>query len=197
MIGQLFGKVELLSGMQIVIVVNGVGYEVEMPTNCQAKLNSQPIDQLIYTHFVVRDDAQLLFGFSSRKLRDVFRILIKASGVGPKAALAILSHFELHNLISSIENQEVGNLVAVKGIGTKLAKKFVVELKGALLSYANVNDGVLPANNSSSLYSVKAALEALGYKANQAESVAKSVVALNSNLSTEQLVKQALQLINS
>ena len=196
MIGQLCGKIELLSGMQIVVVVQGIGYEVEMPTNCQAKFDLSQTEQLIYTHFVVRDDAQLLFGFSSRKLRDVFRILIKASGVGPKAALAILSHFELNNLISTIENQEVGNLVAVKGIGAKLAKKFVVELKGALLPYTNINDAIL-SPKPSSLNAVKAALEALGYKANQAESVAKTVVSSRSDLSTEQLVKQALQLINS
>lgn len=193
MISQLSGTITTLNNNNILIEVNDVGYEVEIPTNCQAKLTTSSQKQTIYTHFIVREDAQLLFGFSTKKIRNVFRVLIKASGVGPKAAIAILSHFEINDLINCIESQSVASLVAVKGIGAKLAQKMTVELKGALLPFMN-QQSTTPANNY--LQEIKAALEALGYKAQKAEQAAIQAIKADQTMSREELIKQALRLVN-
>ena len=196
MIGQLNGTITCYDGSYALIVVGGVGYEVEMPASCQEKLKDST-NQCIYTHLVVREDAQLLFGFSSKNIRDVFRILIKASGVGPKCALAMLSHFSVSELVQCVESQAVNQLVAIKGVGAKLAQKMVVELKGALLAFAN--DSLGHENNDiAQLGEVKSALEALGFHANQADKAARHVIKSNENsmLSREEWIKQALQLIH-
>ena len=195
MIGQLIGKITAYDGSIIVVNVNGVGYEVEVPSNCQVYFRSIPDSQKIYTHQVVREDAQLLFGFSQKNIRDVFRVLIKASGVGPKCALAMLSHFSVSELIQCVENQSVSHLVAIKGVGPKLAQKLVVELKGALLAFSNV-DALNGAPDVSQLSDVKLALEALGFHANQADKAARLAIKNDQNQSREVLIKQALQLIN-
>ena len=192
MIGQLSGIIKPITNNNVIINVNDIGYEVEMPTNCQAKLSTSTQKQTIYTHFIVREDAQLLFGFSSQKIRNVFRTLIKASGVGPKAAIAILSHFEINDLIHCIETQSVASLVAVKGIGAKLAQKMTVELKGSLTAFVNQQEPTISTNH---LQEIKAALEALGYKSPKAEQAAIQAIKSNQQLSREDLIKQALKLV--
>lgn len=199
MIGQLNGLIQWYDNTYLLIMVNGVGYEVEAPLTCQNKFKSQTTSHTIYTHLVIREDANLLFGFSAKNIRDVFRVLIKASGIGPKCALAMLSHFSVAELIQVIENQAVNQLVAIKGVGAKLAQKMVVELKGSLISFVS-----LDANNSglshdfTQLNEVKAALESLGYHTAQADKAARHVIKNNQSddLSRESWIKQALKLMH-
>lgn len=200
MISQLSGKLIFTDQTSALITVNDIGYEIEMPINCQAKFDLNQPKNTIFTHFVVREDAQLLFGFSSKNIRNAFRALIKASGVGPKAALATLSHFEINDLIQCIETQSIDRLVAIKGVGTKLAKKMAVELKGNLIHFATqTSQSTKTATSNNHITEITAALEALGYKPTQAEQAARQVSQQNENqgLSRENLIKQALQAISA
>ena len=201
MIGLLKGYAIHVAGNSVLLDVQGVGYELELPSSCVSQLQTPTNLSTVYTHLLVREDAQLLFGFSSRAKRDAFRVLIKASGVGPKCALALLSHFSINDLVHCIESQAVNHLVAVKGIGAKLAQKMVLELKGSLLPFREDVIHQADATHFSEqncMHEVKAALEALGFRAHQAEQAARQVYkAAEAPLQREDWIKQALQLIRS
>ena len=196
MISQLTGQVIQAHINSVVLDVGGVGYELELPTRCCSVVTQASPPVTVITHLVVREDAQLLFGFSSISIRDAFRRLIKASGVGPKCALAILSHLTVEDLIQCIEQQSVTQLTAVKGVGAKLAQRLIVELKGALShlgQYQTVSESAH--TQYTQLTEVKAALLALGYRAAQIEHAVQQVSMLEGSkqFSCEIWIKHALR----
>lgn len=113
----------------MLIEVGGVGYEVHMPMTCFYELPEAGQEAIVFTHFVVREDAQLLYGFNNKQERTLFKELIKTNGVGPKLALAILSGMSAQQFVNAVEREEVGALVKLPGIGKKTAERLIVEMK--------------------------------------------------------------------
>ena len=132
MIGRLTGTLAEKAPPQLLIDVNGVGYEVDVPMSSFYNLPGLGERVTLLTHFVVREDAQLLFGFLTHDERTTFRLLVKISGVGPRMALSILSGLSINELAQAVSLQESGRLVKVPGIGRKTAERLLLELTGKL-----------------------------------------------------------------
>lgn len=132
MIGKLTGTLLEKHPPQILLDVHGVGYELDVPMSTLYVLPHAGEAASLYTHFVVREDAQLLFGFATRAERETFRQLIKVSGIGPKIALAVLSGMTADELAAAIEREDAARLAKVPGIGKKTAERLCLELRGKL-----------------------------------------------------------------
>jgi len=186
MIGRLTGVIAEKSPPQLLIDVNGVGYEVDVPMSTFYNLPALGERVSLLTHFVVREDAQVLFGFLSHDERSTFRLLVKISGVGPRTALSILSGLSVNELAQAVSLQESGRLVKVPGIGKKTAERLLLELKGklgdALAAPASVAHGAQA--------DILQALVALGYSDREAASALKS---LPVDASVSEGIKQALK----
>ena len=176
----------------ILLNVNGVGYELETPLSTFYELPAVNQPLALYVHMVVREDAQLLFGFSSQQQRDLFRSLIRVNGVGPKVALAVLSTMSAHELLQCMASEDYTQLTKVPGIGKKTAQRLVVEMKDRLeKEFADIAlEAGSVARPSDDRQDAISALESLGYKNNDAKRV---VMALGSDLSSEELIRQALR----
>lgn len=132
MIGSIRGKVLSIDGISVLIELNdGLGYEVEVPGNILTKLHVNE-ECFLYIHHVVREDAELLYGFDSKESRLLFREVIKISGVGPKVAMAILSTFDLVTFIEVISQERINALCSAPGVGKKTAERIIIELKDRL-----------------------------------------------------------------
>ena len=169
MIGRLTGTLAEKSPPQLLIDVNGIGYEVDVPMSSFYNLPALGERVTLLTHFVVREDAQVLFGFLTHDERATFRQLVKISGVGPRTALAILSGLSVAELAQAVSLQESGRLVKVPGIGKKTAERLLLELKGKL------GDALAaPANVASHAQGdILQALVALGYSDREASAALK------------------------
>ncbi|MFC3093346.1 Holliday junction branch migration protein RuvA [Alteromonas sediminis] len=201
MIGRIHGTLIEKSPPDVLIDVNGVGYEVQIPMTCFYELPEQGESITLYTHFVVREDAQLLFGFTDKMARELFRELIKANGVGPKLGLTILSGMSASHVLSSVQNEDISALVSLPGVGKKTAERLVVELKDRLAKFAKKAElPALPIDGQVSSYAevpVNAedeavdALVSLGYKPAQATKMVKSVA--QSGMTSELIIRDALK----
>lgn len=172
MIGRLHGKLLEKNPPQILIDVSGVGYEVDVPMSTFCNLPEVGGELTLYTHFVVREDAELLYGFATLAERAVFRALIKISGVGPKIALALLSGITVDQLKDAVDRGETGVLTKVPGIGKKTAERLVLELKGKL---AGTGAATAAVPTSGARADVAAALIALGYSEREAAAATKKL----------------------
>jgi len=196
MIGQLRGTLLEKRPPVLLLDVGGVGYEVEAPMTVFYDLPDAGAELTLHTHFVVREDAQLLYGFADRYERELFRALIKVNGVGPKMALAILSGIEADRLARCIQDQDTPSLVKVPGIGKKTAERLVIEMSdrldkidGGPVSLPGRVDTRQPDDARSDAI---AALEALGYR-NKDAAAAVAKAADEDGLSSEQLIRKALK----
>ena len=173
MIGRITGTIADKSPPQLLIDVNGVGYEVDVPMSSFYNLPALGEHVTLLTHFIVREDAQVLFGFLTHDERSTFRLLVKISGVGPRTALSILSGLSVHELAQAVSLQESGRLVKVPGIGKKTAERLLLELKGKLGDALTV-----PVNVASGAKSdILQALVALGYNDREAAAALKALPA--------------------
>jgi holliday junction DNA helicase RuvA len=171
MIGRLTGVIAEKSPPLVLIDVQGVGYEVDVPMSTFYNLPGLGERTTLLTHFVVREDAQILFGFASTEERATFRLLIKISGVGPKMALSLLSGLSVAELAQAVSKQEAGRLVKVPGIGKKTAERLLLELKGKLGP-----DLALPVSVANDAHAdILQALVALGYSDKEAASALKAL----------------------
>ena len=132
MIGKLTGTLGDKNPPQVLVDCNGVGYEVQVPMSTFYNLPELGEKVTLLTHFVVREDAQILYGFGTATEREAFRQLIKISGVGPRTALSVLSGMSVGELAQAVTLQEAGRLIKVPGIGKKTAERLLLELKGKL-----------------------------------------------------------------
>ncbi|KUE79396.1 Holliday junction branch migration protein RuvA [Aeromonas schubertii] len=201
MIGRLRGIVIEKQPPEVVLEVGGVGYEVHMPMSCFYDLPELGKEALIYTHFVVREDAQLLYGFNHKQERALFRELIKANGVGPKLALAILSGMSASQFVLCVEQEDISTLVKLPGVGKKTAERLVVELKDRLSGWVS-QDLFTPAavklpepvsglREPDAVEEAASALVALGYKPAQASQVVGKVA--KEGMSVEAIIRDALR----
>jgi holliday junction DNA helicase RuvA len=169
MIGRLTGTLAEKSPPQLLIDVGGIGYEVDVPMSTFYNLPGLGERVTLLTHFVVREDAQVLFGFLTHDERATFRQLVKISGVGPRTALSILSGLSVTELAQAISLQETGRLVKVPGIGKKTAERLLLELKGKLADAITAPAAV--ANDAQA--DILQALVALGYSDREAAAALK------------------------
>jgi Holliday junction DNA helicase RuvA len=193
MIGRLRGKLLHKAPPSLLVDVAGVGYELEAPMTTFYDLPPVGETVTLHTHMVVREDAQLLYGFSREAQRRLFRSLLKVSGVGPRVALAILSGLSVDEFMQCVSNQDVDRLRQAPGVGRKTAERLLVELRDSALVEPVVGEAAA-AGGAVALDPVGeavAALIALGYKANEAHRAVSGVPA--AGLSTEEIIRQALK----
>ncbi|HWH73901.1 MAG TPA: Holliday junction branch migration protein RuvA [Methylibium sp.] len=173
MIGRLSGLLaDKSSPPQLLIDVAGVGYEVDVPMSSFFNLPAVGERLVLLTHFVVREDAQLLFGFLTAGERETFRQLIRISGIGPRMALALLSGLSVAELAQAVTAQDASRLVKVPGIGKKTAERLLLELKGKLGADLGA-PGAAPASDAQA--DIVQALVALGYSDREAQAAAKKL----------------------
>ena len=174
MIGKLTGTLLEKNPPEVLVDCAGVGYEVQVPMSTFYNLPAVGERVSLLTQFIVREDAQLLYGFASAPERAAFRQLIKISGIGPRMALGILSGMGVDDLAQAITLQEVGRLVKVPGIGKKTAERLLLELKGKL----GADIGSAPHQASSAAQAdILQALLALGYSDKDAAAALKALPA--------------------
>ena len=171
MIGRLTGLLAEKSPPQLLVDVNGVGYEVDVPMSSFYNLPGLGERVTLLTHFVVREDAQVLFGFLTHEERATFRMLVKISGVGPRTALSILSGLSVNDLAQAVSLQDSARLVKVPGIGKKTAERLLLELKGKLGDALAAPTSVVPGAQADILQ----ALLALGYSDREAAAALKAL----------------------
>ena len=188
MIGRLTGVLLEKAPPQLLIDVQGIGYEVDVPMSTFFNLPAAGENCTLLTHFAVREDGQFLYGFLTEGERFAFRQLVKISGIGARTALAVLSGLSVDDLAQAIARQEVGRLVKVPGIGKKTAERLLLELKGKLADA--LPSASLPAGDAR--HDILNALLALGYNEREAASVMKQ---LPPGLSTSDGIRQALKLL--
>ena len=200
MIGRIRGHLVHKQPPDILVEVGGVGYEIQVPMTTLFRLPELGSEVSLVTHFVVREDAQLLYGFIDERDRSLFRQLIKVSGVGPKLALTILSGMDSTSFARCVQRDDISSLVALPGVGKKTAERLLVEMRDKLqgwLVQAAEADG-LPggAVNLAPIADIVAdaesALIALGYKPQEASRV---VAAVNDDsvADSEELIRRALK----
>jgi Holliday junction DNA helicase RuvA len=165
MIGRLVGTLAEKTPPQILVDVHGVGYEVDVPMSTFYNLPALGERVTLLTHFVVREDAQLLYGFLTAEERATFRLLIKIAGIGARTALSILSGLSVAELSQAVTRQEAGRLVKVPGIGKKTAERLLLELKGKLGADLGL-PGAMPVSDNQG--DIVQALIALGYNEKEA-----------------------------
>ena len=188
MIGKLSGTLIEKQPPQVLVDCHGVGYEVDVPMSTFYNLPAVGAPVSLLTHFVVREDAQLLYGFGTAAERDTFRQLIRISGVGPRTALGVLSGMSVEELARAVTEQSPGRLVKVPGIGKKTAERLLLELKGKL--GVDLGNAVSGAAAGDAHHDIQQALMALGYNDREA---ALALKALPADIGVSEGIKQALK----
>ena len=191
MIGRLSGRLAAKSPPQVLLDVNGVGYELDVPMSTFYNLPALGEPTQLLTHLVVREDAQLLYGFLTEAERATFRELVKISGVGPRTALAILSGLSVAELAAAVSRQDSARLVKVPGIGKKTAERLLLELKGKLGADLPLPAGATALSDAQA--DITQALQALGYNEREAQAAIK---ALPADIGVSDGIKQALKALN-
>ena len=199
MIGCLIGEVFALEAPTVLLNVNGVGYEIDTPlsTFCQLQKGQQVT---LWTLLAVREDAQLLYGFSNAQEKTIFRTLLKVNGVGPKMALGILSTLSVEMLVHTVENGDVKTLVKVPGVGTKTAERLMIELRDRFKAFStgntsnNSTTAQIQFTGNSAVAEAEAALQSLGYKPLEAQKLINAVKADYTEASD--IIRAALKSMN-
>lgn len=198
MIGQIRGILVAKTPPEIHLEVGGITYEVQVPMSTLYQLPEIGQKLVLHTHFVVREDAQLLYGFYDAKDKAMFRALIKVNGVGPKLGLAILSGMEVDDFVRTVRNNDVATLVNMPGIGKKTAERLIVEMRDRLAEWEVTATGGA-ANKAGSAASTvtrdaETALVSLGYKPMQAARAIAQVIKDNPGIAnSEELIRLALK----
>jgi Holliday junction DNA helicase RuvA len=190
MIGRIHGRLLEKTPPMILLDCNGVGYEIEVPMTTFYELPEIGKDVTLLTHFIVREDAQLLFGFDSDKERNTFRKLIKVNGIGAKVALSILSGITLNDLSQAVMEQNSDLLIKVPGIGKKTADRLILELKDKF-----ENDRISTNSNQAptQITDIQNALLALGYSQKDIINVTRE---FEEDISVNDGIRQALKLLS-
>ncbi len=193
MIGRLRGTLAGKHPPLLLVDVGGVGYELEAPMTTFYELPQVGESVTLYTHLVVREDAHLLYGFSRQRERDLFRRLIRISGVGGRLALALLSGMSAEELAEAVRANDVTRLTRLPGIGKKTAERLIVELRDRFKDEAVSGPaiGTSEAVAADPLVDARQALAALGYKPAEVDRLLAGVEA--AGRSTEEIIRQALQ----
>ncbi|MFT4797925.1 MAG: Holliday junction DNA helicase RuvA [Candidatus Azotimanducaceae bacterium] len=191
MIGRIRGTLIAKTATELLIDVGGVGYEIDIPLTTFYGLGDLETTVVLHTHLVVREDAQLLFGFGTLDERTLFRNLIKVNGVGPKLAITILSGIDADTFANAVRSKDVKALVALPGVGKKTAERLIIEMQDrlpALEAGSKKPFAIKPADN---LADAETALINLGFKPQEASRALGAIE--DTSDSVENLIKQALK----
>lgn len=198
MIGRLKGTLTEKQPPHLLVDVNGVGYEIEVPMTTLYRLPALGEPVTLHTHLVVREDAHLLYGFAEKRERELFRELIRLNGVGPKLALALMSGLEVDELVRCVQAGDTSTLVKVPGVGKKTAERLLVELKDrfkAWESMPSISGLVVEPRAGVAVSSAEndavSALISLGFKPQEASRAVAQVG--EEGLSSEELIRRALK----
>jgi holliday junction DNA helicase RuvA len=199
MIGQIRGTIVEKQPPQLLVDVQGVGYEIDAPMSTFYRLPEIGQQVLLHTHFVVREDAQQLFGFYTRDERSLFRTLLKVNGVGPKLALTILSSMDPSEFVRSVLNNDTESLISLPGVGKKTAERLIIEMRDKVSNWSSlppIVNSVTASTNSNmlrnqTLQDAISALIALGYKPQEASRAVSKVD--DGSLSSEEIIRRALR----
>jgi Holliday junction DNA helicase RuvA len=199
MIGYLSGILLEKQPPHLLLGVSGVGYEIEVSNNTFHQLPSTGEMLNLHIHFVVREEAQLLYGFLERQEKTLFRSLIKVNNVGPKLAMAILSGITPAHFVHCVVENDTASLTRIPGVGKKTAERLIVEMRDRLADWT-LSEPMMPADNTGSILPLSStrsdalqALIALGYKLPVASRALNKIA--NHALSSEEMIRQALQQI--
>jgi Holliday junction DNA helicase RuvA len=195
MIGRLRGSIVYKKTPELMLEVSGVGYELLASVTTFADLPEVDQQVVLFTHFVVREDSQTLYAFSSLSERSLFRTLLKVNGVGPKMALAIVSGMTVNEFAQRIHAGDITGLTKLPGVGKKTAERLIIEMRDRLVDVIQTTTGD---SNTSTLpllvnheEEAVTALLALGYKPTQASKMVSAIA--DASLSVEEIIRQALK----
>ncbi len=191
MITHIQGKLIEKTPTYVVIDCGGVGYILHISLNTFAKVTDTEF-QKFYTHLIVKEDSQTLFGFKDITEREVFRLLISVSGIGASIARTMLSSMSPEQVQQAIASGDVPTIQSVKGIGAKTAQRLIIDLKDKILKTFNL-DEVSAVQNNTNKDEALSALEVLGFNKKQAERAVDKIVKQSPDLTVEQIIKQALK----
>ncbi len=193
MIGYLKGRLTHKSPPQLVVEVNGVGYEIQAPMSTFYALPAIGEDLHLFTHLAVREDAHILYGFATDTERVLFRSLLRISGVGGRMALAILSGISVEGFVRCVRDDDTAALVKVPGVGKKTAERLIIEMRDRIAEghLVATTTGAATAGNASAEGAAYSALVALGYRGTEVTRMLKSIE--TSDMSAEDIIRRALQ----
>ncbi|QTD39150.1 Holliday junction branch migration protein RuvA [Polaribacter batillariae] len=191
MITQVRGRLVEKSPTEVVVDCNGVGYLLHISLNTFSSLPENE-NVVLYTHLSIREDAHTLFGFISKKEREVFKLLISVSGVGPSIARTMCSSMTSEEIQNAIASENVALIQSVKGIGAKTAQRVIVDLKDKILKTFHMDEVSLSVSNTNKDEALSA-LEVLGFNRKQSDKLVSAILKENSDASVEQIIKLALK----
>jgi holliday junction DNA helicase RuvA len=191
MITQIRGKLVEKNPTDVVVDCNGVGYLLHISLNTFTALPSDE-NVTLYSHLVVREDAHILYGFITKTEREVFKLLISVSGVGPSIARTMLSSMTSEEIQQAIASENVHVIQAVKGIGAKTAQRVIVDLKDKIMKTFDMDEVSVHANNTNKDEALSA-LDVLGFQRKQSEKIVNTIVKEHPEASIEKIIKLALK----
>ncbi len=191
MITHIQGKMVEKNPDHVVVECNGLGYHVNISLQTFANIPDQE-NLKLYTYLVIREDAHILFGFYSKTEREIFKMLISVSGVGPSIGMTMLSSMDTEEIQHAIANEDVSKIQSVKGIGLKTAQRVIVDLKDKILKSYEISAD-LPSSNNTIKIEALSALEVLGFSRKKIEKVIQVILQNSPDISLEELIKQALK----
>ncbi len=191
MITHIQGKMVEKNPDHVVVECNGLGYHVNISLQTFSNIPDQE-NLKLYTHLVIREDAHILFGFYSKTEREIFKMLISVSGVGPSIAITMLSSMDTEEIQQAIGSEDVSKIQSVKGIGLKTAQRVIVDLKDKILKSYEISED-LPSSNNTIKIEALSALEVLGFSRKKIEKVIQVILQNSPDISLEELIKQALK----
>lgn len=191
MIAQLNGKLIEKNPTSIIVECGGVGYEVKISLTTFSSIGSEESIK-IFTQFIVREDAQILYGFSAKEEREMFNHLISVSGIGPNTAMIMLSSLSPEEIAHAIQTEDVRTIQSIKGIGVKTAQRVIIDLKDKMLKMTFSTENIFTQNNTNR-FDALTALVSLGF---DKKLVDKALDKISTGEETvEQLIKQALKIL--
>ena len=192
MITHIKGKLVEKNPTYTIIDCNGVGYFLNISLNTYAVIPDTE-NLKLYTHFIVREDTQTLYGFATILEREIFRLLISVSGVGPSTARVMLSSMTTEQIQQAIASSDNAAIQSVKGIGAKTAQRVIIDLKDKILKTYNLSEETFTNNHNTIKDEALSALEVLGYTKRQVDKLVQKIIQETPNISLEEVIKKALK----
>ncbi len=192
MITYIKGKLIEKSPTNAIIEANGIGYFLNISLNTFSKIPDKE-SVLLYTHLSIREDAHTLFGFINKLEREIFKLLISVSGVGPSIARTMLSSMTSEQIQQAIATEDIPTIQSVKGIGAKTAQRVIIDLKDKILKTYTISEDNLDTSYNTVKDEALSALEVLGYTKRQVDKLVQKIMQETPNISLEVLIKQALK----
>nr|AOE09580.1 ATP-dependent DNA helicase RuvA [uncultured bacterium]CCG00272.1 Holliday junction ATP-dependent DNA helicase RuvA [uncultured Flavobacteriia bacterium] len=191
MITHLKGKLVEKSPTNVVIEVNGIGYWVNISLTTFSQIPDNENIKL-YTHLQIKEDSHSLYGFYSKKEREIFRLLISVSGVGTSTARTMLSSLDPQQVVEAISSNNVSIVQSVKGIGSKTAQRLIIELRDKILKIYDLDETYVNSNNTTREEALSA-LEVLGINKKSSERLVDNIIKENQDISVEEIIKETLK----